>query len=258
MDTEQGVEYPIQGKPVHYFKELDSTNTTAMEFASRGAEEGTVIRAGRQLRGRGRLGRVWESGLDAGLWFTLILRPRRDSWFVAQVTLLAAVAVAETLRGTCGVRAMIKWPNDVIVDGKKICGILSEMRLNETGTEYAIVGIGINVNLAQSDLSDELKEKATSILIESGSRADSDLILGKFLESFEKWYNLWQVSGFSRIREKWIEYNGTLGRPVLVKDDDQVICEGMATGISEYGSLQVQAKDGTLQEFDFGEISIRF
>lgn len=250
--------HPIQGKPVLRFPELDSTNAKAIELALQGAEEGTVVRADKQSAGRGRRNRVWESPAGGGLWFTLILRPQRESQVVAQVTLLAAVAVVETLKQAYGIDAHIKWPNDILVSDRKICGILSEMLLNDVGVEYVVIGIGLNVNFSEADLRDDLKQTATSLCRELGHAADPDRVLTLFLEIFEKWYNRWHQEGFENIRTNWLNHNCTIGRRVLVKDDDVVIFKGIATDINDYGSIQVVGQDGAVREFEFGEISIRF
>lgn len=236
---------------------LDSTNTKAKELAEAGAVEGTVVIADRQNLGRGRLGRAWQSPAGKGLWFTLILRPEILPEFGAQVTLLMGVAVVEALEKVTGVTAKIKWPNDIIVENKKLCGILSELTLTEEGIDYAIVGVGINVNLDREDFKEDLAERASSVFLQTGKSWDRDIILTAVLKSFEKWYNSWHKNGFSNIKEEWQRKNCTLGNIVSVKDDDREIFCGTAMNIDDYGCLQVRSKDGITKNFNFGEISIR-
>ena len=152
MDRKRSAQSRLEGRVIKYFETLESTNVTAKEFAEKGAPEGTVIQAGQQFAGRGRLGRVWKSQAGKGLWFSLILYPKTAAEFCPQVTLLAAVAVVEALKKVAGVQGRIKWPNDIMLDGKKICGILAEMALAADGSiEYAVVGIGININMSSED-----------------------------------------------------------------------------------------------------------
>ncbi|MBP2631881.1 MAG: birA 1 [Firmicutes bacterium] len=236
---------------------LDSTNTKAMKLAKDGAVEGTVVIADRQSLGRGRLGRAWQSPAGKGLWFTLILRPEILPEFGAQATLLMAVAVVEALEKVTGLTTRIKWPNDIVVDNKKLCGILSELTLTEEGIDYAIVGVGININLDREDFKEDLAERASSVFLQTGKIWDRDIILTAILKSFEKWYNSWHKNGFFDIREEWQSKNCTLGNVVSVKDNDREIFCGTAMNIDDYGCLQVRSKDGITKTFDFGEISIR-
>lgn len=259
MDRIKSAQCMPKGNCVKYFPVLDSTNITAKEFAEKGAADGTVIQAGRQMSGRGRLGRVWESRAENGLWFSMILRPTVAAECGAQITLLTAVAVAKALQAlTNNKKIAIKWPNDIMLDGKKICGILAEMQLDIQGEiEYAIVGIGINVNMSSKDFGTQLLSTATSLYLLTGIKYKREQVLGVFLDEFSRLYSQWQQDGFDDIRLKWLQYSCTLGHRVVVKDNDKEIYSGVAEDMDNYGSLLVRNAAGKIERFDFGEISIR-
>jgi BirA family biotin operon repressor/biotin-[acetyl-CoA-carboxylase] ligase len=259
IDKKKYLLHKIVGKPLLYFDSLESTNVTAAQMAQKGTEEGTIIQADFQLAGRGRLGRKWDSPSGKGLWFSLILRPMAEPQFGAQLTLLTAVSLVETIDIFANLRCSIKWPNDLLFGEKKIGGILSEMALDEMGNiDYVIVGIGLNVNLTRTDFDKSVVDKATSIYLQTGNLFDRSKFLLAFREIFEKHYELWLARGFECVRERWLAYNCTLGKKVKVKDDGKVVFAGIAESINSDGSLIIKATDGTRKEFNFGEISIRF
>lgn len=243
---------------LRHFDVLESTNVTAVAAAKDGAAEGTVIVADRQEGGHGRMRRVWNSPLG-GLWFTIILRPQIDPQFVAQVTLLAGVAVAKALRrlyNTDGV--MIKWPNDLLLEGKKVCGILSELQLDENGAiDYAVVGIGVNVDLREEDFPKELAATAASLNASLHKSYSTGEVLDAIMADFAGLYDAWLAQGASVVMGEWKRLNCTVGKKVLVKDNDQVIFAGTVIAVDEQGALMVRNEDGIVQSFDFGEISIR-
>ena len=241
------------------FDVLQSTNVTAVAFAKEGAPEGTVIVAERQEGGRGRMHRVWSSP-KGGLWFTIILRPQIDPQFVAQVTLLAGVAVVRALRKLYATEEiMIKWPNDLLLNGKKVCGILSEMQLNENGSiDYAIVGIGVNVDLNPQAFPEDLRNTAASLNASFGKNYTCTAVLDNILQEFASLYRDWLKEGAQVILELWKKLNCTLNRRVFVKDNDEVIFSGEVVAINEAGAIIVRNEEGERQSFDFGEISIRY
>ena len=241
------------------FDVLQSTNVTAVAFAKEVAPEGTVIVAERQEGGRGRMHRVWSSP-KGGLWFTIILRPQIDPQFVAQVTLLAGVAVVRALRKLYATEEiMIKWPNDLLLNGKKVCGILSEMQLNENGSiDYAIVGIGVNVDLNPQAFPEDLRNTAASLNASFGKNYTCTAVLDNILQEFASLYRDWLKEGAQVILEPWKKLNCTLNRRVFVKDNDEVIFSGEVVAINEAGAIIVRNEEGESQSFDFGEISIRY
>lgn len=241
-----------------YYDVLASTNVTAAEAAVNGAEEGSVIVAKKQCGGSGRMGRVWSSPAG-GLWFSIILRPCVNPEIVAQLTLLAGVAVVKAVRRLYSTSEVkIKWPNDLLLNGKKICGILSEMKLNENGmVDYVILGIGLNVNLAQEDFPEALQDIATSLLLDTGKRFECDAVLDNILQELSTLYEVWLEMGPEDLFRQWKDYDCTLGKKVLVKDNDKVIFEGTAIDMGTQGALFVRNDKGIQRSFDFGEISIR-
>lgn len=240
------------------FDTLQSTNITAVALAKNGAAEGTVVVAERQEGGKGRMKRIWSSP-KGGLWFTIILRPQIDPQYVAQVTLLAGVAVAKALRKLYETEdVMIKWPNDLLLRGKKVCGILSEMQLDEEGNvDYAVVGIGINVSLTKDAFSKDLQDVATSLNESLNKKYTCDQVLDQVLLELEELYDKWLCRGAEVILEPWKALNCTLNKKVHVKDNDQVIFSGTVIGINEYGAIVVDDGNGNTQVYDFGEISLR-
>lgn len=240
------------------FDVLESTNVTAVAAAKDGAAEGTVIVAAKQEGGHGRMKRVWNSPLG-GLWFTVILRPQIDPRFVAQVTLLAGVAVTQALRRLYATDAVkIKWPNDLLLNGKKVCGILSELQLNENGTiDYAVVGIGVNVALKAEDFPAALQDAAASLNVSLHKNYTCREVLDAILQDFSSLYKEWLEKGAEAVLPTWRKLNCTLGKNVLVKDNDKVIFSGEAIAVDEVGALLVRDEKGITQSFDFGEISIR-
>lgn len=237
---------------------LDSTNELIVELAKQGAAEGTVVVAKEQHGGHGRKQRKWQSPVG-GLWFSILFRPKIESGYVAQLTLLAGVAVAKALRDIYRTnRIRIKWPNDLFLEGKKVGGILSEMRLNEHGgVDYAIVGIGVNVNLSAAAFQAELRDTANSLKLAFGQEVPCDKVLQTILKEIIVLYEAWQRKGTKRILSMWKNLNCTLGHMVTVKDEGHVIFEGKAVSIDHTGALMVQTGSGSIRSFDFGEVSIR-
>ena len=241
---------------IQYYEELASTNLKALELAKQGAAGGTVVVAARQTAGRGRMRRKWESPEGKGLWFSVILRPTIAAEYCAQITLLAAVAAVQALQRLTNKNFSIKWHNDIMLDGKKICGILAEMALAADGSiEYAVVGIGININMSSEDFGALLT--ATSLYLATGIEYEHEQVLKAFLDEFSLLYSHWHSCGFASIRQAWLANSCTLGQKVIVKDNDTEIYSGTAEDMDDYGSLLVRNAAGKIESFDFGEISIR-
>ncbi len=242
---------------LQYHELLESTNLTAASAAAAGAPAGTVIVAERQSGGRGRLHRAWVSP-RGGLWFSIILRPQIDPALAPQLTLLAGVAVAQAVRRLYHTdRVCIKWPNDLLLDGKKICGILAELQLDAAGgIDYAVLGIGLNVAQRPEDFPPGLRATAASLNAALGGQWSCMDVLRAVLAEFSALYEAWlQDSG--QLLPQWKRLNCTLGRQVVVRDDDQEIFRGTAVDLDSQGALLVRGSDGMQRSFDFGEISIR-
>lgn len=251
-----GLKTAWMGRTFYYYEEVGSTNQVAKELAERGAPEGTAVVAEAQTSGRGRLGRGWLSPARKGIWLSLILRPRVAPWQLPQLSLLAAIGVVSAVKELTGLKVGIKWPNDILSRGKKLCGILTEMRAEVEITQYVILGIGLNVNLDMEDFPENLRPSATSLKLELGREVPRLPLLKSLLYHLEGWYETWEKEGFTPIRESWKEASITLGRLVRVEAGHKIF-EGVAVDIDEEGRLLVQDADGNLQRFTYGEVSLK-
>lgn len=242
------------GKTIRYFDEVDSTQIVARELVAQGAEEGTLVIAEQQTSGRGRLGRKWHSPKGKGIWMSIVLKPRIPLQFTPQLTLLVAVALCRSLRQTTGLPIGIKWPNDLLIEGKKISGILLESSAEDENLQFVVAGIGIGVNLKQEDYpDDELRAKATSLAIAAGKEWNREEILCQFLQELESIYTLYHEQGFGPIKLLWEVLSVSLQRPIRLQTPKGV-SEGFAVGLHDSGAITVRLPDGTLTNWYSGDI----
>lgn len=241
------------GQTIHFYQQLDSTNLTAMELAERDAPEGTVVIAEQQLRGRGRAGRSWHSSPRLGIYCSILLRPKLFPAKAQLLTLMTAVAVAKSINIKVGLSSTIKWPNDILVNNKKVAGILLEGRVSSTIMEYAVIGIGINVNHTSADLPDELQAGASSLRIERGEVVERSGLIGQVFLEVERLYEGLQQRDSTMILEQWRLLSATLGRHVRIIKKDKVI-DGIAVNVTTEGALLVRREDGSLNLFHAGEV----
>ena len=242
------------GKPVHFSDTIDSTNLWVQRLADEGAGHGTLCVAQYQSAGKGSRGRSWEAEKNSSIMMSLLLRPVFRPEDAARLTLVMGLSVAEAIR-EAGFDAKIKWPNDVVVSGKKICGILTQMRLDGERIRDVVAGVGINVNV--SSFPEELEDKATSLLMESGKIYDRAPIIGRVMTWFEKFYEAYETAGdLSGMKEEY--------EAVLVNKDERVrilesegSVEGTARGITKTGELIIEKDDGTMMMVKAGEVSVR-
>lgn len=238
---------------VHY-ETIDSTNIEVRRYSKAGAESGLVVTSRKQTAGKGRRGRSWESPADENLYFSILLRPKLAPEKAPMLTLLMAYSVAKALQKK-NINIEIKWPNDLVLSKKKICGILTEMNLAEGQVEDVIVGVGLNVNTMR--FSEELDDKATSLIIELGRKLECGELLGWILEEFEERYHQFlEVQDLSFLHE---DYNGMLinrNREVLVLEPGNEY-QAEALGINELGELLVKKADGSIEAVFAGEVSVR-
>ena len=243
------------GRNIYYYEETGSTNIDAKRLGEEGAVHGTVVVADKQNAGRGRRGRAWESPAGKDIYFTILLRPEFPPDKVSGLTLVMALSVAEAVKGCCGQEAGIKWPNDVVLNGKKICGILTEMTMEMDYVQHVVIGTGINVNLDKMPA--EIEKTATSILMESGKETTRAELLQKVLERFEINYEIYERD--LDLRNMMETYNGYLvnkDRQVRVLDPKGEF-GGIARGINAGGELLVERPDGKTVEIYAGEVSVR-
>lgn len=247
------------GCKLYYYEETDSTMDDAKRLAESGAVHGTVVVADKQNAGKGRRGRVWQSPAGKDLYFTLLLKPDFAPDRAAGLTLVMALAVTQAIEKNCGIKAEIKWPNDVVVNGKKVCGILTEMGVAGGKIQQVTIGAGVNVNRTDSpeDIPEEIKETATSLFLQTGKVVDREELLQEILRAFEIDYEKYvQTLNMEQLLE---EYNLRLvnrDRRVRVLDPKGAF-EGVAKGINASGELLVETAEGTILEVYAGEVSVR-
>ncbi|WP_414469341.1 biotin--[acetyl-CoA-carboxylase] ligase [Methanobacterium sp. ACI-7] len=239
------------GKEIYYFREVDSTNEVAKRLAQEGAPEGTVIIAERQQKGKGRRGKQWISPIG-GAWMSLILRPDTLPMNAPQLTFTAGVAAAKTIRDEYGLKVGIKWPNDILIDNKKVCGILTEISTERDSIDYIIAGIGIDANVDLDLLPPELRENTTSLKTELDGEISRMMLVRKFLENFESMYNEFNKGNFQKILKKWRKYSKTIGSNVEIIKGTEII-KGEAVGVNREGALILELKDGSLKKIISGE-----
>lgn len=243
------------GKVMISYEETDSTNVRARVAAMDGALHGTLVTAAKQTAGRGRRGRSWESPAGRNIYFTLILKPDFDPDQASMLTLVMSCAVTESIKQIAGLDCGIKWPNDIVVNGKKVCGILTEMSADKGKINYVLIGVGINVG--NQEFAPELADKATSLEKEAGTGMCRDELLSEIMRAFEKDYESFAECGnLKPLREA---YNALLvNRNARVRVlDPREEYEGKALGITNTGELLVEKEDGSLVEVYAGEVSVR-
>ena len=241
------------GKTVHFARETDSTNLWIKRLAKEGASEGTLALAEFQSAGRGRLGRSWEVPEGTSVMMSILLRPKFEPQYAPTLTLVMGMAVAKAVK-SLGFDVSIKWPNDVVVSHKKICGILTEMGVRDGKIDYAVIGVGINVNI--KEFPEEMADKATSLYLESGKEFDRSQIPGLVMEAFEEYYEKFAATcDLSGLKEEYESILANYNQPVRVLAKEPY--EGVARGITDGGELLVEKTDGTIATVSAGEVSVR-
>ena len=231
----------LVGRAVHVLETVDSTQNVLTRLAAEGAAEGTVVTARHQTAGRGRRGRRWWDAPGQSLMMSVLLRPSISIGQAPQLSLVAGLAVADALEIAAGVTARIRWPNDVLVDGKKIAGVLPEAVARGDGRlAYVLLGIGVNVD--QDRFPDDLGNEATSLGLATGRTHDHGRLLEAVLEALDRRYDEWLSAGFAGLRDEWRRRASTLGERVPTGDGR----EGVAVDVDESGALLVDAGRGTL------------
>jgi len=238
------------GSKIVAYEVLNSTNDTAYHLAENGEKEGTVVISERQRKGRGRQRRHWVSP-PGGIYLSCILKPDIEPKEVAKITLVAAVAVCVSVREITGAQAMIKWPNDILISRKKVCGILTEMKAEQDKVDFLVVGIGINVTTAVRCL----PKGATSLARESEQEVSKVALTKKVLEHIEEYLGKFKDEGFSSIRAEWHRYSTTIGHYVRVQCHDERI-EGEALDVDEDGALVIRLDNGFQKRVLSGDVVI--
>lgn len=244
-----GLKTKFIGKPVISYEETRSTNDAVFHLGEQGLKEGVCVFAEHQTKGRGRLGRSWVSPKYKNILFSVLLRPELAPSEVSKVTLMAAVSVVKTLHAVTGRRFRIKWPNDVLFNEKKLCGILTEMSSEPDRVHFIVVGIGINVNADAHDL----VKGATSLKEIAGTELSRIEIARKLLETLEYDYTLLKKGDFETLSRHWEEFSSTSGRRVVASVSGKKI-RGQALGIDKEGALWIRTDSGLQEKISAGDV----
>lgn len=257
--NEYGLRAAFQGKkigcPLYFFDRAESTNSLIFGLAEEGAPEGTLVIADRQTNGRGRMKRSWHSPPGVNLYSSVILKPDIDPSAAPAIALMAGVAVAELLTVYCPSTVHLKWPNDVLVGGKKICGVLSEIKISGKKIMFVILGIGININMQSADFDPSLGDTATSLREEAKRMFSRVEVAVKLFDNISKYYDIFTSSGFAPIKEKWLCYSPMVGRDCEVLSGHDLL-RGKVAGIDDGGALVMVDDDGRAQRILAGDASI--
>jgi BirA family transcriptional regulator, biotin operon repressor / biotin---[acetyl-CoA-carboxylase] ligase len=243
------------GRVIHYEEQLDSTQPVAHKLAQEGAADGTVVICETQTLGRGRLLRPWHSEKGKGIWMSVILRPDVPTHKAPQFTLVAAVAVTRAIRDIAGIAPEIKWPNDLLINGLKCTGILTEMQADPDGVNALIMGIGINVNHEQADFSDDIQSIATSLKLAAGHSIDRAELVAHILYYLEMYSAKYVDEGFKDIKREWELYSCTLGNRVRATTTRDVFV-GEATELTDDGVLKIRLDNGEVKGVYSADITL--
>lgn len=244
------------GKELYVFKEVASTNTVAKFLSMHNVENGTVVISEKQTKAKGRSGKPWESPLG-GVWLSIILKPNVDQSKFPMITLATGVAVAKTLEKIGVEEPEIKWPNDIMINGKKVCGILTEAIAKFNTVENVIIGVGIDANLDVSQFPEELQAGTTTLKEELKREGNENLLIKIFLEEFEKISELFNHEGYEVILKEWRKRSYSIGKIVEVREPFNTYYDGYVVGINKEGALIVEKIDGTLKKVISGECIIK-
>jgi len=250
-----GLNTRVLGREIVYREETGSTQDVAKDLVERGAKEGTVVIAEGQTWGRGRRGRSWSSPHRAGVYLSIILRPSLKPFEVLQIPLIAGVAVCRAIESVTPLKPRIKWPNDIILGGRKVGGILTEMSAEIDRVDHIILGIGVNVNTQRSLIPWEIREAATSLAEECGEYVSRVRFIQHLLAELESLYGEFVMSGFGAIKEKWSAFDDTIGSWLKVSGVGNEV-EGEAIDIDRDGALILKQKDGGIEKIVSGDITL--
>lgn len=243
------------GKNLYYYEDTDSTNADAMRLGEEGAEHGTLVVANHQNKGRGRRGRVWQSPVGTTISMSFLVKPEIAPGKASMLTLVMALAVAKGIEEACDLSTAIKWPNDILVNGKKVCGILTEMKAEMDYIHGVIIGVGINVNV--ESFPEDLQSMATSLILEKGRKVSRAEVIERVAENFEEYYEKFmETEDLSLLRDLYEERLISKGKAVKVLDP-QGEYTGISKGITNTGELVVETRDGKEQQVYAGEVSVR-
>ena len=254
-EIQLGLKTSTLGSTIHFEESVTSTQKIAHQLAYNGAEEGTLVVAEEQTEGRGRLSRGWHSPKYTGVWMSLILRPNLPPPRAPQLTLLTAVAIVQAIEEVTTVQPSIKWPNDILVNGKKLVGILTEMQAETDKINSVIIGIGINVNQEKEHFPEELQPIATSLKMECDQEVNRAELIQVFLTKMELLYENYLKHGFLPIKLLWESYAVSIGKKIIARTITGTL-QGTALGITDDGVLILEQQDGTITHIHSADIEL--
>ncbi|MGR5985876.1 biotin--[acetyl-CoA-carboxylase] ligase [Bacillus cytotoxicus] len=254
-EIQLGLQTDFIGRTVYFEESVESTRHVAAKLAYEGAAEGTIVVAEEQTAGRGRLSRKWYSPKGTGVWMSIILRPSIPVHHAPQLTLLVAVSVAQAIEKCTGVNVGIKWPNDILINGKKTVGILTEMQADPDKINAVIMGIGINANQQTEHFVDEIKQIATSLAIESGKPIVRAELMRQIFLQMEKLYKEYLNNGFTVVKLLWESYAVSIGKEITARTMRQTIT-GVAKGITDDGVLLLEDHQGYIHHIHSADIEM--
>lgn len=254
-ELESRLSESVMGRKVVYYEETDSTNIAARQLDEHDGLHGTLVVAERQTAGKGRRGHSWESPQGQGIWMSLVLRPDILPVKASMLTLVMALAVAQGIEKVTGIQTQIKWPNDIVAEGKKLCGILTEMSTEMEYIQRVVIGVGINVNI--KEFPEEIAATASSLYLLTGKTWGRAVLIQEVMKSFEKWYNVFMESqDLSGLVQEYEERLVNRGNQVKIIREEADYT-GVAKGITPLGELIVERADGSLEYVLSGEVSVR-
>jgi BirA family biotin operon repressor/biotin-[acetyl-CoA-carboxylase] ligase len=251
-----GLHTKMLGQAIHYLESTESTQKIAHQLAQEGCPEGTLVIAEEQVNGRGRLTRSWYSPKYTGIWMSLVLRPKLPPIMAPQFTLIAAVAVVQAIEEVCELYPGIKWPNDILMDRRKVTGILTELQADSDRINAIIIGIGINVNQEKEDFPEDIRDIATSLFIEKGEKISRAALVQCILLKLEKYYEIYMEKGFTPLKMLWESYALSLGKEIIAHTLTGKI-SGRAVGISDEGVLKVEDAYGQIHHIYSADIEMK-
>lgn len=243
------------GQNLSYHTSVTSTQIIAHQLAQDGAPDGTAVIAEEQTTGRGRMARKWESAYGKGVWMSIIFRPQIPIHKAPQFTLVAAVAAAKAIEETIGRAPFIKWPNDILIEGKKSTGILTELQSDVDGVQALIIGIGLNANQVEEDFQEDLRSIATSIRMEKGEAVNRAALAAAVLNHLEFYTDLYLEEGFSPVKSVWESYSNTIGNRVRARLAKETLI-GVAESITDDGVLKLRTDDGVVHAIYSADIEL--
>jgi BirA family biotin operon repressor/biotin-[acetyl-CoA-carboxylase] ligase len=245
----------VIGRDIQVFEQTTSTNDVVEKLARDGVKEGVVVFAESQTKGRGRLGRQWMSPARKGLWFSILLRPELRPQETTQLTVAAATALWRAIRAVTGIAAEIKWPNDILIRGKKVVGILTELSAEVDRVKHVTLGVGVDVNLSASEFPADLRKIATSLRVESGKPVSRPELATAILRELDRDYARVCAGQFGALADEWEQHCTTIGKNVAIQIGDRKI-RGRAEALDDDGALLIRTEHGHLERIIGGDVTL--